>query len=63
MYRPRFCVLYMYSSKAAKLIQGDTYDNDIVTEHDVEIHHTSLAFYGYAHFRWSRELYIEVTWN
>ena len=26
------------------------YDNDIVAEHDIEIHDTSIAFYGYAHF-------------
>ena len=26
------------------------YDNDIVTEHDVESHDTSLAVYGYANF-------------
>ena len=27
------------------------YDNDAVAEHNVEIHDTSLAFYGYAYFR------------
>ena len=26
------------------------YDIDIVAEHVIEIHDTSLAFYGYAHF-------------
>ena len=39
------------------------YDNDIDTEHEIETHHTSLAFYGYAHFSWSRALYVAVTWK
>ena len=26
------------------------YDNDIVAEHVIEIHDTSLGIYGYAHF-------------
>ena len=39
------------------------YDNDIDTEHEIETHHTSLAFYDYAHFSWSRALYIAVTWK
>ena len=34
-----------YSLQAAELIHG--YDNDIVTEHNVESHDTSLTFYGY----------------
>ena len=38
----------MCSFKTAKLIHRD--DNDLVAEHYVELHHTSLAFYGYAHF-------------
>ena len=37
------------------------YDNDIDTEHEIETHHTSLAFYGYAHFSWSCALYVAVT--
>ena len=39
------------------------YDNDIDTEHEIETHHTLLAFYGYAHFSWSHELYVAVTWK
>ena len=35
--------------------------DDIDAEHDIETHHTSLAFYGYAHFSWTRELYVAVT--
>ena len=31
-------------------IQKPEYDNDILTEDDVESHYTSLAFYSYAHF-------------
>ena len=39
------------------------YDNDIDTEHEIETHHTLLGFYGYAHFSWSRALYVAVTWK
>ena len=39
------------------------YDNDIVAEHDIEIHDTLLTFYGYTHFSWSCELYSGVTWR
>ena len=39
-----------YSLQAAELINRDM-TNDIITEHDVESHYTSLAFYGYTHFR------------
>ena len=37
--------------------------DDIVAEHDVESRDTLLALYGYAHFFYSRELYIAVTWT
>ena len=36
-------------------------ENDTVAEHNIESHNTSLAFYGYAHFCWSHELYVAVT--
>ena len=37
------------------------FDKDIVAKYDVESHYTSLAFKGYAHFWYSRELYVVVT--
>ena len=46
------------SFKAAKLIHED---DNIDTQHEIETHPTSLAFYGYAHFSWSRALYVAVT--
>ena len=39
------------------------YDNDIDTENEIVTHHTSLAFYGYAHCSWSHALYIAVTYK
>ena len=37
--------------------------NNIDTEHKIETYHTSLTFYGYTHFSWSRALYVAVTWK
>ena len=39
-----------YVQFAGRRIHSPGYDDDIVAEHDVESHYTSLAFYGYAHF-------------
>ena len=32
------------------------YDNNVDAEHNTETHHTSLVFYGYTQFSWSRAL-------
>ena len=32
------------------------YDNNVDAEHNTETHHTSLIFYGYTQFSWSRAL-------
>ena len=37
--------------------------DDIDTEHEIETHHTSLTFCGYAHFSWWRVLYVAVMWK
>ena len=42
-------------------IHSPGFDNNIVAKHDVESHYTSLVFNGYAHFWYSRELYVAVT--
>jgi len=52
-----------YVQVTGRITYSRDYDNNIVAEHNVEIHDTSLPFYGYTHFRQSRELYIAVTWK
>ena len=47
-----------YTLKDAKLIHGD---DDIDSMSYLARYHTSLAFYGYAHFSWSCALYVAVT--
>ena len=42
--------LLRYVQLTGRRIKKPEYDNDIVTEHVVESHYTSLAFYGYVHF-------------
>ena len=53
-------LLLTYSLQAGEFIPPG-FDNDIVAKLDVESHYTSLAYNGYAHFWYSRELYVEVT--
>ena len=50
-----------YLQLTGQRIHSTGFDNDIVAKHDVESHYTSLAFNGYAHFRYSCELYVAVT--
>ena len=49
-----------YVQLTGQRIHSPEFDNDIVAKHDVESHYTSLAFNGYAHFWYSRELYVAV---
>ena len=50
-----------YVQLTGQRIYSPGFDNDIVAKHDIESHYTSLAFNGYAHFWYSRDLYIAVT--
>ena len=52
-----------YVQYKGRKTHSQRYDNDIDTQHEIEPHHTSLALYGYAHFSWSRVLYVAVTWK
>ena len=52
-----------YVQFKGRKIHSRRYDNDIDTEHKIETHHTSLTFYSYAHFSWSRALYVAVMWK
>ena len=49
-----------YVQLTGRRIHSPGFDNNIVTKHDVESHYTSLVFNGYAHFWYSRELYVTV---
>ena len=50
-----------YVQLTGRRIHSPRFDNDIVAKHDVESYYISLALNGYAHFWYSRELYLLVT--